>query len=481
MTEIQQLSGMDSIFLAAETERTPMHVSAALLYQAPGDGSNLEAVSTIDLVVDRFEKILDVASVFRKKLVKPLMTKDHPYWSDDANFDLLSHFHHYVFEEPVGRVELNELICEIHAQQLDLARPLWEAHVIEGASEIDEIGENGFVIVLKVHHAAVDGMSLLKIIAALHSTEPVDNAEFELDDGVEPTENWNPQSQPSQWDMLWNSYSNSYKRNNSLVKTLREVLPVVTRKTKKSSDAEQPKKGVKTRFNSKIEGAKVFDTIDFDFTEIIKCRRKVPGSTVNDVVVSIVGGGLRHYLELHNELPQESLITGAPINIRGKSDVESSANMISMMRIPLASNVADPIERLREVKARSREAKIKAKKFGLNTLTDLAQSIDPQLLVLGVRAINSDVFREMVDAPPVHTMVSNVPGPREKLFMGSSQLSRVLGLGPLKDQAGLFHAVTSVGKVLSVSFVSCTSILPDPAVYRECLQKAYLELVSSDG
>jgi diacylglycerol O-acyltransferase len=77
---------------------------------------------------------------------------------------------------------------------------------------------------------------------------------------------------------------------------------------------------------------------------------------------------------------------------------------------------------------------------------------------------------------PLHTIVSNVPGPQQPLYLAGAKVHMMMGLGPLLDMMGLFHGVISGSGKITINFVSCRELLPDPENYKACLQGAYDEL-----
>lgn len=460
---MEQLSAVDNVFLAAESSRTPMHVTAVLIYDGAAAVDDVQPV--FEQVRARLEAGLDKSVIFRRKITKAPMQYDHPYWTDDERFDLDNHVQNIVLPKPGDWQQFLSAVNRLHEQPLDMKRPLWEAHIVEGLDQVDDLQAGAFAIVIKVHHAAVDGVTMTKIIAALHTPESEEPS----------TPDWKPGRTPSPMSMMWNSYRNYLRRPTEFWKTVSEVVPAL-RDAAGAADGQPPlTQKFKTRFNTGVSQQRVFDSVELDIDRLRECRQHVPGSTINDVIVSIVGGGLRRYLQENDELADESLVAGAPINVRGSEKDDSSGNLISMMRIPLGTDIADPVERLVAVNAGSLQSKSYAKNVGLQTLTNVAQTISPQLLVLGVRAVTSQMLADVV-AAPVHTMVSNVPGAPVELYLNHARLARVVGLGPLIDQVGLFHAVTSAGKSMSITFVSCPDMLPDPGHYGESLLDAYREL-----
>ncbi|MFC1579253.1 WS/DGAT domain-containing protein, partial [Pseudomonadota bacterium] len=191
--------------------------------------------------------------------------------------------------------------------------------------------------------------------------------------------------------------------------------------------------------------------------------------------VSVVGGALRKYLQAKGELPASSLSCGAPINIRAERNSESIGNQVGMMTINMATDIEEALPRLQAVAEHARESKAYSSALGANTMLELSQGLWPSVVGIGMRvATLAAVSGEM--ALPVHTVVSNVPGPQIPLYLAGARVHMYMGMGPTSDMMGLFHgAISGAGKI-TINFVCCREMMPDPGFYRQCLQQAYDEL-----
>jgi WS/DGAT/MGAT family acyltransferase len=464
---MQQLTEMDNAFVQMESNRTPMHISPVIFY----DQSGLKRGNVrFKEILKVFERSLPKSAVFRRKLAGGALGFDTPYWVEDPDFDLEFHVRHIALPKPGDWRQLCILLARLQARGLDMSRPLWEAYVIEGLNEVQGLPANSFAIMLKVHHAAIDGVSAAEILTAIHS----------LTDEAEPPEladDWRGEGPPSPMRVWSRAYLNTLKRPVKLLETVGELVPKAIRASRSAAERHPQDKPpmVKTRFNTKISGYRVTDAIILNLATVKAIKNAVQGATVNDVMVSIVGGGLRKYLQAKGELPETSLVCGAPINVRPERNSESIGNQVGFMTIDMASNVEDPLERLQAVAYHAQDSKAYSSTLGAGAMMDISKSLSPQFLGMGMRvatlaAVNSDM------SMPLHTVVSNVPGPQEPLYLAGAKMHMLMGIGPVMDMMGLFHAVISGAGLITINFVACRELLPDPGFYKECLQQAHDEL-----
>jgi WS/DGAT/MGAT family acyltransferase len=219
----------------------------------------------------------------------------------------------------------------------------------------------------------------------------------------------------------------------------------------------------------------VTDALIMDLDQVKAIRRSVEGATVNDVMVCVVGGGLRKYLQSKDELPATTLSCTAPINIRSERNSSSSGNQVSNMTISLGTDIEDPMARLRAVNLSAMESKAFADALGTSVLMDVSEILAPQVLGWGMRAATLATASSNIPLP-FNVVVSNVPGPQVTLYLAGARLDLIMGMGPLLHAMGLFHAVFSAVGRITINFLSCREMLPDPAFYQQCLREAFEEL-----
>lgn len=464
---MQQLSGLDASFLYLETGTTPMHIGSLSIYdQSTAPGGRV----TFKEILRFFQERLHKARAFRQRLVRVPLSLDHPYWIEDPDFDLEFHVRHIALPKPGDWRQLCIQTARLHARPLDLRKPLWEAYVIEGLDNVHNVPEGSFALVTKIHHAAIDGVSGAAIAEAIHDLSP--DAEVEG-----PEKPWQPERLPTGLELLGKSALRSVTSPARFGKLMYRSAPSFARVVAgvASRQLKIPTRVPRTRFNGTITPHRVFDGRAFDLSEIKAIKNSQPGTTVNDVVVSVCGGALRKYLEAKNELPEESLVAMAPMSVRPVDKRGAAGNLVTAMSLPVRSDLADPLERLLAVSEESNQAKKLAYTVGPNLAADAAEFLPSTVSGLIVRTYaNSGIADRM--SPLVNTVITNIPGVSVPLYSMGSRMVATYGLGPLVHGLGLFQPVVSYNNVITISAISDRSMMPDPSFYCECLESAYQEL-----
>jgi WS/DGAT/MGAT family acyltransferase len=469
---MQQLSGLDASFLYLETPSSPMHVGGLMIYDqstVPG------GVVRFHDILRHVEQRMHLARAFRQKIVRVPMNADHPYWIEDRNFDLEFHVRHIALPEPGDWRQLCIQVARLHSRPLDLSRPLWEFTVISGLDSVYGLPPGCFAIVSKIHHAAVDGVSGTELTAAIHDTTPARGLPAAR---LDEAEQWRPEPEPTPWTLLGRAWINNATRPAHFVRVLGRTVPAVGRVLRRTSQQENGRstgRVPRTRFNGSVSAHRVVDGCLFDLDAIKRIRRAVPGSTVNDVVLTIVGGAMREYLQSKGELPPESVVAMAPISVRSKDQSGTAGNRVSGMMAPLATDVADPLARLESVYKGTQASKQLTDAIGAELMTDYSQFIPSSLAGLAAR-LSSRMGLANRTNPAFNCVVTNVPGPQEPLYMDGARLVNMWGLGPISDGMGLIHAVFSYCGRLTVNFTSCREMLPDPAFYAACIERSFEQL-----
>ena len=465
---MQQLSGVDASFLYFETPDSPHHIASLAIYD-PGTAPGGDV--RFDQILANVERRLHLARCFRQKLVRVPLDLDHPYWIEDPSFDLEFHVRHIALPGPGDWRQLCDQAARLHARPLDPRRPLWELYVIDRLDHVEGAPAGAFAVLTKIHHAAIDGVSGAELVGAIHDTEP----------GGEPPppdERWKPEPDPPVLELAARTLVNHLRNPMRFAGVVGHYAPGALRwlrrnpeRERLASEGEVPR----TRFNATVSPHRVFDARSFPLHEIGEIRKRIPGATVNDVVLAICSGALRRYLDHHGELPASSLKAMAPISVRADEEAGAAGNLISAMTVWLHSEEPDPLERLDKIHLSTRSSKSMNGAIGARALTDIGQFMPGALAGLAARLFTGLRLADSVK-PLVNTLITNVPGPQVPLYFTGARMLSFYGLGPVVDSMGLIQPVFSYAGRISIAFTSCREQLPDPAFYAECLEASFAEL-----
>lgn len=464
---MQQLSPLDALFVYNETRNAPLHISPLMFYDvgtAPGGFVRFKDI------LQTFRSRLQRSPVFRRRLLTVPGNLGYPYWIEDEDFDLEFHVRHLALPKPGDWRQFCILISRLHGRPLDMSRPPWEAYIIEGLDNIPGLPPGSFAMYMKIHHSAIDGATGNQIIEALHDLQPDAPP-------VNTPDLWQPEPAPSPATLARRALRDLRRQPRQAVELGRQILRARSRvrvgfdgQPFASHDVNEP-----IRFNSEVTPHRVFGGLHVELQQLKAIKDCVPGATLNDAVLALIGGAMRRYLQHHHELPSQSVVTAVPVSTRRPDDV--GGNQVSGMRLYLRTDVADPLERVRLIHDDAVRSKAYQNAVDARALTDLSTSLPASLMALGLRiATGAGLNRRR---PLFHTIVTNVPGPQVPLYMCGARMVWWFGAGALFDGLGLFHTVNSYCGQVAIAYLSCRRLMPDPEVYDRCIQESFDELLAA--
>lgn len=472
---MRQLQGMDSSFVAMESPNSPMHIGNLLIYNpetAPGGFVRFKDI------LDFFRSRMQLSKTMRQRLVRVPFDLDYPYWIEDPNFDLEYHVRHVALPKPGDWRQLCIQTARIHARPMDLTRPPWEFTVVEGLDNVRDYPPGCFAFVTKVHHSAIDGMSGIDMMEAIHTLAPHAPPPNAPDE-------WKPEKVPGPVELLGKSYLNAIVNPVKQAQVAAQAVPgvanaikgLVTREFKLTSDYVPPR----TRFNRSISPHRVVEGRSFPLKDIKAIRALLPEAKVNDVALTIIGGALHKYLTAKDDLPKSTMTAMAPISVRAGDEKGDMGNQVSAMIAPLGTHIAEPAERLQYVYGRTSNSKAMTNAIGARTMTEVSK-VNPLLyMALGAQLFNRVSLAHRF-AMPFNTVVTNVPGPPIPIYSAGARMeSMALSLICLTDGLGLAHVVQSYVDEAYISFTACRDIMPDPEFYSQCLQDSFDDMVAASA
>jgi WS/DGAT/MGAT family acyltransferase len=241
--------------------------------------------------------------------------------------------------------------------------------------------------------------------------------------------------------------------------TATRAVKLVTERRSRGIGMPAPFTAPRTSFNATLTAHRTVAFTSIDMADI-KTIKNHFGVKVNDVVMAACSGGLRRYLDKRGELPEKSLIASVPISVHAETTDRPGINKVSAMFTSLASDIADPVERMRIIGDTNAAAKEDHKMLGATTLQDWAEHAAPNTFALAARLYSS--MRIANRHPVVHNVIiSNVPGPPIDLYCAGGRIMKLFPLGPLLDGAGLNITALSQQDQLGFGLIACRELMPD--------------------
>jgi diacylglycerol O-acyltransferase / wax synthase len=460
---MEQLSGQDAMFVYMDRDLWASHAGFVILYDpstAPGGQVRLRDI------VNHVESRLGASKLFRRRLVRVPLDLDNPYWVEDERFDVEFHIRHIRLPEPGDWRQLCIQLARIQARPIDLSKPPWEMWVIEGLDNVEGVPKGTYAIFTKAHHAAVDGHGATDIISGLHDLSPVTT------EREQPA--WKPESRPRDTALMGRAVINNVVRGPLRVgRLIPELLSRIPRPGGDSTPSPLPAAVEHTRFQDAVSPHRSFEGTPFRLQDIKDLRALVEDSTVNDVVLSIVSGAMHTYLASKGETPAGPLVSGTPVDMR-KGQAATEGNDILIRPVEIAANIADPVERLKQIQRNTAELKHSAK--GARHLTELSTEFPGALFAWSTKALMSARIGWGTRRPFYNLGISNVPGPRVPLYMNGARAVRIFFVGPCGDGCGIIWGANSYEDELMITFCSCRDMVPDPEFLIACVQQSFAEM-----
>jgi diacylglycerol O-acyltransferase / wax synthase len=464
---MKRLTGADATFLYMQTPNSYSEIAACILVDARGlpTGEELVAHSLAWL-----EPRLHLAPHMRRKLVRVPFELDHPVWIEDPGFDLEYHVRHAALPAPGSLNQLGDLVGRLLSRPLDHSRPLWELYVIEG------VEGNQVAHFLKTHHAAVDGVAAFSLVASFVDLAP------DAPPPPPPEEPWEPETVPSDTELVGRAMVNLARQPLRGLKAVRRLARSMYRAQTRHGDAMAGlvQSGVPpTRFNEPIGPHRRVRYLDLPLDEV-KAAKVASGTKLNDIVLAVVAGGLRRYLDRHGELPDEPLVAFVPVSGRGGDSSGIEGNQTSMVHVELATDEADAASRLKRIAAASSEAKARHDDLGPSVFVDLTEFGGPALANASLRLMETMRLAERTRFGG-NVVVSNIPGPSFPLYTAGAPITRLYPMGPVVQGGGLNITLLSYLDNLGFSIVTDRDLVPDLDDLVRDLQDSFHELAAAVG
>ncbi len=454
----EQLTMLDTMFLELEQidDSAHMHIGAALIFDPlPGGGT-----PDIAAMREHMRARVGILPRFAQQLsgvhAGPMTWLT---WEPAEAFDSDAHLQHATLPAPGGREELYEWLGDFWSHRLDRHRPLWEMTLIDGL-------EGGrWALASKTHHCLVDGVGSLDIGHMLLDASP---------DAPPLPPTPLPVSGEADGDQ---DHGRFWLSPGLVLRGARAGLGAATHPREAFDHVRAAVELVvrdevigapQTSLNGPMSGTRHFATVQLDLADV-KAVKTHLGGTVNDVVLAVCAGGLRHLLLERGDTLPDDLRAQVPVNIRTEDREHALGNELTSLFVELPIIEPDALERYSQVRERAQELKGGSQRAGGKTIIDIADLGPPLAGQLIARSMfgNTRMF---------NLTITNVPGPQERLYAFGAPLVEVLPLVPLFAGHTIGIAVVSYAGQMVFGLNADRVSAPDLAVLAQGIEGSFNEL-----
>ncbi len=457
-----RLTFLDTSFLLMEADNSPMHVAGAATFEV-GPLKTAEGGIDIDRIRDYVVSRLHLIPRYRQRLAYAPI-ENHPVWVDDDHFNIHYHVRHTALPKPGDDRQLKRLAARVLAQHLDRQKPLWEIWIVEGLADHDH-----FLMISKIHHCMVDGMSSVDLLNVLLKPEPAES--------FVPAPRWMPRAAPTRWELATEALLRYAQLpldiGRSVPQLLREVSDAQSDiRVRLNALRETLASGFgavsDTPLNQRIGPHRRFDWLGMDLNAVKAVKNRL-GGTLNDIVLTTVAGAVRRFLQRRNiDVAHLDFRVMAPVSMRSSEDRGTLGNRVSAWMVPMPLGEPDPVRRLDAIRATTERLKQSRQALGAEVLTQVGEWTPSTLLSLGARLATR--------ALPFNLVVTNVPGPQQPLYMLGARMIDNYGFIPLTDYLCLGVVLFSYAGKLCWGFTAEWDLLPDLHDFVGDIEESFREL-----
>src|SRR5436190_2689102 len=456
---MDRLSALDVSFLANESSSAHMHVGGVMIFEGPPPA--------YDDLVEHVRSRAHLVPRFHQKLAYPPAQTGRPFWIDDPTFNLEYHLRHSALPAPGSEEQLRRMTGRIFSQQLDRSKPLWELWLVQGLTR------KRFALLTKTHHAVVDGVSGVDIATVLFDLQPVPEP-------AEPEDDWVPGPEPSTATMVARGVADLATAPLGFARRLERAVEHPERAVGRITEALEGVGELGWAFanpapdvplNQPIGSHRRFEWVRCDLAQFKRIKNAF-GGTVNDVVLAVVSGALRSWLQGRGVRTEGlELRAQVPVSIRAPGQHGQLGNRLVAMRAPLPVYIEDPVARLHRVSESMGDVKRSKQAVGAEVISRFNDFAPPTLLAQAARINFSTRLSNIV--------VPNVPGPQVPLYVLGRELEDIFPVGFLPPNHALFIAVMSYNGGINFGLLGDYDSMDDIGVVATGIERALAELVEA--
>ncbi|OBA81587.1 hypothetical protein A9W99_02975 [Mycobacterium sp. 1164966.3] len=456
---MRRLTGVDNLFLKQEKTTQPQHTIKAVVL----DPAAAHQPLTFDVVRAAVPAMVERVEPLRWQLLQTRMGR--PWWIERPRIDLDHHIKHATAAAPGGDRELSAEIGKINMGALDREHPSWELWYVDG------LADGRIALVLKLHHALADGMASLRLLESIFSSDPSEPLPTPAGSLVDERR---PNAAAWYRTVLKHQAAAAAKFPGVLARSGRTVKTVRARRKAGRPGFAEAFAAPTARFNAPFTGRREFAYLTCDL-DMIKQIKTAFGVTVNDVYLAACSGAVRSYLDRHGELTAESLSAVVPVAVRRPGAEVDWGNQVTTWYTSLATDVADPVERLQRISANTKAARAVHDERDLWLFGDWMEYW-PLFWFYG-RAL--PIVGAATKKRPTYSLIaSNVPGPKTRLYFAGAPIEKLISVGPIVYPYGLNFTGWSYGSDMTIGMQACSDHVPDIWELADGISRALDELAA---
>jgi WS/DGAT/MGAT family acyltransferase len=454
----RRMSSRDAGFLYLERPHALLHIGCV---------ARLEGTLSRDALIDRLEARLPRLRRYAQRAVPVPLALGHPTWEDDPDFAVHRHVHRWALPAPGGEDELREAVETLLAHPLDRSRPLWEMHLLEG------LDGGATALFQKVHHCMVDGLAGAQLLDLLLDSSP---SVCDADGARAPFAPDLPAPSERAGRALADGLHRQLRLAGNALAVLRgpgAARDAMARLREAAFSAVQlAARDVPTMpWNARIGGARRLAFTRLPLAAVRRIRKRF-GGTINDVVLSVLAGGLHHYLVAGGRSTRGlELVALVPVSLRDAEAARQLGNRISGMLVPLCVDPTEEVPRLAATRATTDRLKQRAAWTGIDALLGALDEVPAPLVALLGSSLRLGRLANLI--------ATNVPGPRETRWLAERRVEAIYPIVPITDGIGLGLAVFSYDDWLHVGLNAGADLVPDLDKLRHGIEVAFERLARS--
>src|SRR3954470_18238746 len=427
------------MFLYSESREQMMHVAGLMPFTPAPDGPP----DLLRRLMDELRGPPPVCTPWNLKLHTPdLLWNPLQSWVEEPAIDLDYHIRRSALPSPGDERELGILVSRLHGHRVDLHRPPWEIHFIEG------LERGRFAWYSKIHHSLVDGYSALRMMTHALSTHPDERARpvfFSTPPPAKPRPAGEATGDAEQesgsrgihFPELLGAVREQYGASKAVIRAL---LNIVQASRAGNHELVSPLEAPRCVLNARISKSRRFATQALPLDRM-RAVAKAANGTLNDVVLAVSGASLRTYLLEQNALPTAPLVAMLPVAIRAKDEL-GGGNGVGAILATLATDIGGPGERLARIAASTARAKAQLQGMSKAAILQYSALLTAPSMLQVIPGAAGHL------RPPFNIVISNVPGPDHPLYFRGARLEAWYPMSiPIHGQALNITCTSYAGQV----------------------------------